>query len=187
MNATALSSKTQANIYVDSFAQQLYALLNMRAASLATAMAGRLSHDQAELTRLESELNSLSSGYHKYLDVLDQIRAHERSIQKLQAVVGYGAAPMGSVLGYVQPECPDDLDAEKEGRRLRRNLELWEAVEQYLRFVPEAKVKEILEFMEMVKINASRQSVEAAIKAHPKVFRIQKRKGEKFISLKGGQ
>jgi hypothetical protein len=184
MNATAIQSKQEANMSIELFAQHLCALLSMRATSLVTAMSSRLTHDEHELDRLEAELGGLSSGYHKYLDVLGQIRAHERSLEKLKAVIGYGAAPMGVVLGYVQPECPDDLDAEKAGKRLRRSLELWEAVEQYLRFVPEAKIKDILEFMEMVKVNASRQSVEAAIKAHPKVFRAQKRKGEKFISLR---
>lgn len=155
----------------------------MRAYALIDAMNSRLEHDQQALERLEHELVALSPGYHKYLDTMEQIRAHERSLEKLQAIIGYGAAPFG-VLLHTQPESPDDVQEEKEGKELRRNLELWEAIEQYLRFIPEARVKEILEFAEAVKMRASRQSIEAAIKAHPRVFRIQKKKREKFVSLK---
>lgn len=184
MNATAVQSKSEAKELLDIFASQLYASFGMRASALVSAMIGRLKHDEEVSGRLESELDSLSSGYHKYLDVMDQLKAHEKSIEKLRAVIGYGAAPYGLV-GQVSPESPDDLEYEKESKGMRRSLELWEAVEQYLRFVSEAKVKEIMDFMSAVRIKASRQSIEAAIKAHPKVFRVQKRKGEKFISLKG--
>jgi hypothetical protein len=185
MNATAVQSKTKANILVDTFASQLYALLGMRADALVTVMLSRMKHDHSELQQLESQLESLSSGYHKYLDVRSQIEAHEDSINKLRAIVGYGAPPY-DVLKEIGPENPEELEYEKKSKALRRTLELWEAVEQYLRFVSEAKVKEILDFLEMVKITASRQSIEAAIKAHPKLFRVQKRKSEKFISLKKG-
>jgi hypothetical protein len=185
MRITAIRSKTQANIIVDIFAYQLYALLGMRADALVTVMLSRMKHDNGELKRLEGQLEALSSGYHKYLDLRSQIEAHEDSINKLRAIVGYGAPPY-DVLEETEPENPEELEYEKASKALRRSLELWEAVEQYLRFVPEAKIKEILDFLDMVKIVASRQSVEAAIKAHPKVFRVQKRRSEKFISLKKG-
>jgi hypothetical protein len=184
MASVKLLSKSEAKECIDKFASNLYDVFGMRASALVSAMAKRLSHDEHERERLEAELESLSSGYNKYMDVLGQIKTHERSIDKLKAIIGYGASPFISLLGYTQPESPDDVEAEKKGRELRRNLELWEAIEQYLRFTPEAKVRDVLDFMETVEICASRQSIEAAIKAHPRIFRIQKKKREKYVSLK---
>ncbi len=178
-----LSSKSGANIIVDTLARYLYDAVDMRATALITAMEQRLCHDEQVREKLEEELKSLSSGYHKYLDVLGQLKAHDRSIERLKAIVGIGAAPAPAIQ-YMGPETPEDADEEAANKKLRRNLELWEAVEQYLRFVPEAKVREILDFMELIKIRTSRQAVEAAITAHPKVFRVLKRKQEKFVSLK---
>ena len=67
---------------------------------------------------------------------------------------------------------------------LRHELELWEIIEEYLQFVPEARVREILEFLEHIELSTSRQAVEAAIKSRPKKFTIRKRKGENIVSLK---
>jgi len=176
-------SKSNANIIVDSLACYLYDAVYMRATALVSAMMKRLGHDETVREQLEQELEELSSGYHKYLDVMEQLKAHDRSIERLKAIVGIGAAP-GEAIMYMGAQDPEDAEAEAENRQLRRRLELWEAVEQYLRFVPEAKIRDILDFMEMVNIRTSRQAVEAAIKAHSKVFRVQKKKQEKFVSLK---
>lgn len=183
MHSTTVLSKNEAKILVDRFASNLYSAFDMRSTALASAMYERLKHDEAERDRLERELAELSAGYNKYLDVLTHLKAHERSIDKLKAIIGYGATPFG-VLLYTSPESPDDVEEEKANRVLRRSLELWEAIEQYLQFDREARIKDILEFVQFIGMKASRQSVEAAIKAHPKVFRVVKRKREKFVSLK---
>jgi hypothetical protein len=64
------------------------------------------------------------------------------------------------------------------------DLELWEAVQQYLRFVEEAQVGEILAFLTWAEIKTSRQAIDAVVSRHKKVFQIKKRGREKFVSLK---
>jgi hypothetical protein len=175
-------SKTEAKYALDLFASRLLELLNVKAKTLISAMQNRIGHDHEQIELLEKRQAELSTAYNQYLDVQKQIKEHEQSIEKIGGLVGY------SLYGNVDdPQTSDEADEHDQQRRWRDNLQLWEAIEQYLRFVPEreSRVREIMEFLELVEFECSRQSIEAAIKAHPKVFRIQKRKNEKFISLKG--
>jgi DNA repair exonuclease SbcCD ATPase subunit len=181
---TALRSKNEAKLSLDTLASNLVSLFDVKASTLISAMNNRLSHDREQIERLEKKQAELSAMYNRYLDIQSQIKLHEQSIEKIQGLVSPWLFGPDS---HIPPDSEADLESEQEATRLRRNLQLWEAIEQYLRFVPEkeSRVKDIVEFLEMVEFECSRQSVEAAIKAHPKVFRTQKRKNEKFISLKG--
>ena len=181
---TETRSKNNANISIDSFACNLVSLLDVKTGTLISAMNNRLSHDREQISQLDKRQAELSAAYNQYKDVEAQIRAHEQSIEKITGLV----SPWLFGMQYEdQPSTEREMNEEQEAVRLRRSLQLWEAIEQYLRFVPdkESKVRDIVEFLETIEFECSRQAVEAAIKAHPKVFRTQKRKGEKFISLKG--
>jgi hypothetical protein len=169
-------------IAIDGIAPSLLGLFEMKATTLISAMRSRLEHDHKQIELLEAKQAELSNAYNQYLDVQAHIREHERSIEKIGGLVS------DCLFGNVEnPDTPDEAERQEKIFRWRKNLELWEAVEQYLRFVPdrESRVREILDFLELVEFDCSRQSIEAAIKAHPKVFRVQKRKNEKYISLKG--
>jgi hypothetical protein len=150
----------------------------MKASELIRAMSDRLSHDQQQVSRLSQQLSELSSAYNRYLDLQREVEAHVRSIEKLTALLA-GLWP------EYPPESMEDLRQEEKAQELRKELELWEAVQQYLRFAPsEARVRDIVEFLELVDMPSSRQAVEAAINAHPKTFAVKKRRRDKFVSLK---
>jgi hypothetical protein len=58
-------------------------------------------------------------------------------------------------------------------------------MKEYLQHVPEARIGEMEDFFETVKMpNANRQAMESALKRHPETFKIRKDKRDKFISLK---
>ena len=175
---TATVSKSEANIFLDKLASLLYCASGMRATEFLRQMEHRLKHDEGELLRLGKQLADLSSSYHKYLDTQRQMEEHDRSIEKLTAVIGT------QIMFPHEPESPEEVDEISNVESLRRDLELWEAIEQYLRFVPEAKIRDITRFLDLVDIGSTRQAVEAAINSRPKVFSVRKRKREKFVSLK---
>jgi len=177
-------SKNNAQLALDLFAAHLVQLSDVKANVLISAMNNRLQHDREQISQLEKRQADLSSIYNQYLDIQAQIHAHEQSIDKIEGLIAPSLYGTGA---YTEAQSESELEDQYRAKELRRRLQLWEAIEQYLRFVPdrESRVREILDFLELVEFDCSRQSVEAAIKAHPKVFRVQKRKNEKYISLKG--
>jgi hypothetical protein len=57
-------------------------------------------------------------------------------------------------------------------------------MEEYLQIVGEAKVGDIVSFLQGIGIEyAKRQTVESTLRNHPDEFKVTKRKREKFISL----
>lgn len=155
---------------LDILAVKLEAIFGMRAEALIQAIESRIRHDDQEAKRIVGEIAELSDTYNRYLDLQSQLSAHERSSEKLKALLGTGPIPLG--------------EQDRETEELRSELELWEAVEQFLRFVPEARLREIVEFLEATGIKTSRQAIEACLRAHPKVFAVRVKKRVKFISLR---
>jgi hypothetical protein len=150
------------------------------------AIRNRIVHDWARLGEISRQMGELSKSYNLYVDLLRERESHEKSAQKLAGLLGpdhyTDSAASDETLAVLLGEIEDTPDV----ATLRRDLSLWEAVEQFLRFAPEAKIREILLFFKAVGIEATRQAVESSIRAHPKTFRVSKRGREKFISLKGG-
>ncbi|HLF88512.1 MAG TPA: hypothetical protein VI451_06185 [Anaerolineales bacterium] len=140
-------------------------------------MQARLRHDYARAKELEKQMAELSSAYNKYMDLREQLARHTSSVERLRGIMAD------------QEQAPPRLHDEEwetwqEEQNLRNELELWEVAEQYLQCVPEAKVRDILNFFEKIDLHSSRQAVEAAIKSRPKLFAVRKRKGENIVSLK---
>jgi hypothetical protein len=171
-------SKSEAKIVLDNLASLLYGSLGMRPGQFIGQMYRRLKHDKGRVSELEKKMAKLSPAYNKYLDAQRQLHEHERSIENLMTVIG------PNIMYPSGPQDEHELEELDKVQDLRRELELWEAVQQYLRFVPEAKVRDILDFLGIVDIASTRQAVEACIKARPKVFAVRKRKRERFVSLK---
>ena len=172
------TGKNKARVLLDSLASLLYSLFVMRANDAVQTALRRLRHEKQEVRKLSKETERLSKAYNQYLDVQNQYRDRLKSIEKLKALLGsYILLPQGV-------EDQSDLDESTLINTARNNLELWEAVQQYLRLVQEARMNEILAFLSEVQIKATRQAVEACLKAKPKVFSTRKKNREKFISLK---
>lgn len=70
--------------------------------------------------------------------------------------------------------------------RFRTELPLWKAIKWYVGHAGEARINDILAFLEALEFEgANRNSVESALRVHLDDFSVKKRKNEKYISLKG--
>lgn len=170
--------KNEARIIIDKLASLLYTLFVMRTDDVVRAAVRRLKHEQQQLRNLSKDTERLSKAYNEYLDVQSQYRNRLKSIEKLQGLLG------DNILLPRGIEDQADLDESTDIATARNNLELWEAVQQYLRLVQEARMNEILAFFSDVQFKTTRQAVEACLKAKSKVFATRKKNREKFISLK---
>jgi len=177
--ALVSDSKTKASNLLTRLASKCYDGAVMSPETVMEMMRARLAHDVTRRKEVEKEMAQLASAYNRYVDLRNQLAAHIRSAERLKGIMG--------TMNVRDIELSFPTDGPRSGEidaLLRHELELWEIIEEYLQFVPEARVREILEFLEHIELSTSRQAVEAAIKSRPKKFTIRKRKGENIVSLK---
>jgi hypothetical protein len=166
----------ETNKTLDRVASTLYDVLGMGVGDILVGVKGQLEYDRDKLSDIRNEMDSLRQQYNRYRDLSEQLDKREDSMNKLVALLG---PKLNAIIG--------EVPLYNQIRQQNPQLELWEAVEQFLRFKSEARVNEILEFLKMVGRSTSRQAVEATINVHPKVFTVRKHKREKFISLRKGR
>ena len=154
---------------------------------IVVALKQRLAHEQARTLEARTEMEKLADSYNRYLDLIAEVEERRKRIERIAGVLGTGhfswvstfAVGKGESIKYPVKEI------EASAEELRRNLALWEAIEQFLMHAKESRVGEIQSFMEAVGMGTvSRQAIESAVRAHPKVFRTIKRGAERHISLK---
>jgi hypothetical protein len=176
--ATTAVRNDGAKIMLDCLASSMLKSGAMRSGQIIGAILNRLDHDRHEADDVSGRMAEFAEAYNKYLDLRQKWEMHHESAEKL-------AALLGSRILESQQERHDITESTlREAEDLRSRLELWEAIQQYLRFVREGRVGEILEFLEVVGIRTSRQAIESTIKTHNKIFKTEKRKREKFVKLR---
>ncbi len=172
---------------VDIFVEKLHSVFGMDTNAVTGAVQGRLEHDQRQIERVATEMRKLDAAYNRYLDLERELRLHERSIEKLQVLLAgvYVQQHQGYKLLAYPKRAEQMLPVLERARKLRGSLELWELIEQVLRFVPEARLNDLVEFLSVARVRkTSRQAIEACIRAHPKVFSAKISKHVKYVSLK---
>ena len=169
---------------LDSVAALCFNMNVARAIDVLTRIRGALTVDAARMKELSLQMEKHADGYNRYLALQRESLEHEKSAQGLMALLGPKA--FVSVMTDDKTDAiGEEVDISPSPRELRDKASLWEHVHNYLRFVPESQVNEIVEFLKWVGIETSRQAVESAIKTHGRVFQVKKRGRERFISLKG--
>jgi hypothetical protein len=145
---------------------------------------GALTVDAARMKEIAAEMGTYADAYNRYLALMRESAEHERSAHGLMALLGPEA-----YVAVMQKDKTEntgyEIDITPNPRALRESTPLWEHVRSYLRFVPQAQIGEIVEFLGWVRIKTSRQAVESAIRTHAKTFQVKPRGREKFVSLKG--
>ena len=64
-------------------------------------------------------------------------------------------------------------------------VSLWAYMKEYLQLVREARVGDIVMFLQAIGVDyAKRQTIESVIRRKPRTFRVTKRGGQKFVSLR---
>jgi hypothetical protein len=165
----------------------------MRAADhpVQSEMRQRLHHEVSRMRVIEQRMRELSPAYNEFLDLREEKARRKPVIERLLAVAGpwdwespesdYKEHEALRIAGI---NVNDAADAEA----LLSKLPLWEAMREYLKFVPEARISEMESFFDHVGFKeGNRQAMESALKRHPNVFKTRKKKREKYIALKGAQ
>ena len=155
-------------------------------------MKQRLVHECERLQAIQKEKTDLAAAYNRFLDLTEEQARREVRMQRIVAVLGkteyYRMVQTEPVNEPDAPNGPLTSQMIMEPDSLRENLALWEAMKEYLHYVPEARIVEIEEFLcypfGVGMEGANRQAIESALKRHPETFKTRKKGREKFISLK---
>jgi hypothetical protein len=151
-------------------------------------MIKRLIHECENLQKVTKEMDSLAEAYNRYVDLRNEQIRREKRMERIMAVIGNKGLEDAMSTTKNQGDSVAlsykmvDVDA------LREDLSVWEAMKEYLHYVPEARIPEIEDFfigalgVNLTSVN--RASIDSALKRHPETFRVRKQKREKLISLK---
>lgn len=146
------------------------------------AMLSRLRHEVQKVQELEVKLRELASQYNEFLDTQKEAKERKKRIELLVGIIGEHdwTAHIGKDFANRGLK-----GLQIDEAKMRGQLILWEAMREYLSYVPEARIDEMEAFFRSFGYGeGNRQAMESALKRHPDVFKTRKQKREKYISLK---
>lgn len=168
---------------LDNLAKKLNNPIVARAGDIIRRIRAALATDGKRLQEIAAEMDKLAESYHRYLALQRETEAHEKSACGLIALLGHDA--FYSVMQEDKTAAiGEQVETVPKPQELRDQAALWEHVYNYLRFVHEVQIKELLDFFEWVGIKTSRQAIESSIHTHSRMFIVRKKGREKFVSLK---
>lgn len=143
-------------------------------------MRQRLHYETARAKEIRERMEVLAPAYNEFLDLRAEFDSRRARAGILLGMIG------DDVHAEVNVPRSEDGAAHLTGSSpqvLRSELPLWEAMKEYLQYVPEARIGEMEEFFDHIGYaEGNRQAIESALKRHPKEFRIiRRKKREKFI------
>jgi len=138
----------------------------------------RMIRDVRLIEESRQELEAIRDVADRAVDLEMTIDSASNRIRRTISMIGNKQAGAALAETNVGPEF---LHREsKSGER----TSLWAFLQEYLQIVKEARVGDIVTFLQAVGIDyAKRQTIEAVIRRKPKEFKITKRNGQKFVSL----
>ena len=147
----------------------------------------RLAHDVAVVEGCRQELDGLKEVAHRIVDLEMQVGEARTRISRIIRMLGEKQAR--AILGKNPAFETDYRNLRKESKYSRsETISLRAFMEEYLRVVREAKVGDIVAFLQAIGVGyAKRQTVEAAIKRNPHDLKVTRRNGQKFVSLVSGR
>jgi hypothetical protein len=137
-------------------------------------MSGRLRYEIKKLRGVRARLCELQDQYNEIQDLQNEADRREARSRILIGLIG--AVELKS-------EGPDSVLSDLRESRTRPPV--WKAMREYLRHAGEARIVDFERFFSLINLeDANRNSIESALKQHPRIFETEKRKREKFIFLK---
>jgi hypothetical protein len=144
-------------------------------------MRHRLHHEIQRMQTVKERMSELASAYNEFLDLRKESIERKAHVAILYGLIGDDIH--SSDVDWVEHSARELAGG--SDKTLRSALPLWEAMKEYLQYVPEARIGEMEEFFSHIGYDeGNRQAIESALKRHPKEFHARKRKREKFIALK---
>jgi len=139
----------------------------------------QLRHECRSIRSARQEMEQLSAAYLRYVELERQLEA---SRHRTTIILGMlGPIHVAESMEGTDTDCLAEFPAPEV---LRRKLRLWVAVRECLRMVGKSKVGDIQKFLNWLGIeNATRQSIESAVKRHDDSFKIEKEGHERYLTL----
>jgi hypothetical protein len=139
----------------------------------------RMLRDAKFLEESREELDALRSVVEKAGDLSEKMDEAEFRIRLTIEMLGNKQSK--EVLS--QSKIGPDL-LERSKYRSPEKVSLWAYMKEYLQLVKEARVGDIVMFLQAIGIGyAKRQTIESVIRRKSRTFRVTKRGGQKFVSL----
>jgi hypothetical protein len=167
---------------LDIVMSELYASRDAMITDVEELMRRRLVHECQEIETARQEMKKVADAYNRFVDLNRELAKRERRLTRLVCVLGpSGLKPL------------HDEDQKKFGEAIKtfsvawlnQDIPVWEAMNEYLCHVEEARINEIEDFLVTMGVkHVNRQAIESALKTHPEVFKTRKVRREKYISLK---
>ncbi len=137
----------------------------------------RMIRDAKLIEESRRELEALRDVAERLYDLQERIDNARSRISRTVEMIGEKQAK--AVL------CNTAVAKEFSAKRVSsQKVSLWAYIQEYLQVVREARVGDIVAFLQAVGVSyAKRQTIEAVIRRKPREFKILKRNGQKFVSL----
>jgi hypothetical protein len=150
-------------------------------------MRKRLEHECRSLVTARTEMAALADQYNRYVDLQAQVARHDARMRNLSAVLGPDGM-LNAMYGDESDIVGNTVEILPSPAMLRQETPLWKMLREYLRFVKEARVGDMMIFLDAMRFSdVTRQAIESALKRHPKTFNVTRRGSEKVVSLKRGK
>ncbi len=139
----------------------------------------RMVRDAKRIENASKELEVLRDVLDRACDLQEEIENAEQRIRRTVEMLGNKQAKTILAETNVGAQFLEEKSVRAE------KVSLWAYMQEYLQIVKEARVGDIVAFLQAVGIEyAKRQTIEAVIRRKPAEFRITKRNGQKFVSLR---
>lgn len=146
-------------------------------------MLARLRHEAKKMRETDAKLRELEHAYYEFLDLRNENIRRKKHVENLVAMIG--SRDWTARAGHDEMHANLNHSQILEAEELKSQLPLWEAMREYLSYVPEARIGEMEEFFQGIGFaEGNRQAIESALKRHPETFKTRKQKREKYIALK---
>jgi len=148
------------------------------------ALESNFRQDCSRLEDIRSEMEKLRGSYNRFIELRQEMENRHSRVLRIIGLLGTEGIEIAK-----SNDREDVIDTAIGGqfnvKQLRENLPLWQALQEYLRVVSKASVEEIRAFLEKVGMeDVSRQAIESAVRAHPRVFQTIKKGKERYFSLR---
>jgi hypothetical protein len=147
---------------------------------IAGAMQKRMMREFRRVKAAGAEMRKLTDAFQRYQELRQERNKGERRVLRLAALLYPGDMPQNEDTARLGHMISDIDNAPRKA-----DLPLWEALEEYLAVVGEARPIDAADMLEgFVDRKVTRQAVESAVRRHPDIFQVRGHQGESLISLR---
>jgi hypothetical protein len=144
-----------------------------------TALIAQVHADLKALKEIQREQNKLRAAYNRFCVLVDESRARVERIRRLIVMLWmHETVPRNKTVVEKAAELGIALPEGWE------TVTVWESVLEIIRQFPNTQLVDLLQWLQELGIEASRQSVDSALAAHAELFEVRRVGKGKYISLR---